>query len=197
MQYRQMGSLDWQVSALGFGAMRLPTSRRFLVKTVDTKEAIETLRLGFDRGINYVDTAYPYHLGRSETVVGQALKDGYRDRVKLVTKLPVFIMRKAEQFDTYLETQLKRLDTDHLDAYLLHSLNVSGFSKVKRFDLIEKLERAKQAGKIVHIGFSFHDALPLFKEIVDYYPWDLAMVQHNYKSIFLRVSSVIFLIRLL
>ena len=77
MQHRPMGSLGSQVSALGFGAMRLPTSRRLLVKTVDAKEAIETIRMGIDRGISYVDTAWPYHLGRSETIVGEALRDGY------------------------------------------------------------------------------------------------------------------------
>jgi len=189
MKYRQMGSLDWQVSALGFGCMRLPTSRRFLVKTVDTKEAIETIRMGIDRGINYVDTAYPYHLGRSETIVGEALQDGYRKRVKLVTKLPVMLMRKADQFDSYLEGQMRKLKTDYLDSYLLHGLNAAGFKKVQRFELVDKLERARDAGKIRHLGFSFHDTLPVFKQIVDYYPWDLAMVQHNYMDTGIQATN--------
>jgi predicted aldo/keto reductase-like oxidoreductase len=189
MKYRQMGSLDWQVSALGFGAMRLPTSRRFLVKTVDTKEAIETIRMGIDRGINYVDTAWMYHLGRSESIVGDALQDGYRERVKLVTKLPIPFVRKADQFDTYLETQLKRLKTDYLDIYLLHGLNESGLKKTQRFELVDKLERAKKEGKIRHLGFSFHDTLPVFKEIVDYHPWDLVMVQHNYMDTGVQATS--------
>ena len=180
MKYRQMGSLDWQVSALGFGAMRLPTSRRFLVNTVDTKEAIETIRMGIDRGINYVDTAFPYHLGRSEAIVGEALKDGYRERVKLVTKFPVMFARKAEDLDSYLERQMRKLKTDYLDSYLLHALNAAAFEKVQRFEFVDKLERAKRAGKIRHLGFSFHDTLPVFKRIVDHYPWDIVMAQHNY-----------------
>lgn len=141
MQYRQMGSLDWQVSALGFGCMRLPTSRRFFVKTVDVNEAVNTIHMGIDHGINYIDTAYPYHFGKSESIVGKALHNGYRDRVKLVTKLPVMLMRKPEQFDTYLENQLSKLQTDYLDFYLLHALNAASFEKVKRFELISKLEK--------------------------------------------------------
>lgn len=189
MQYRQMGSLDWQVSALGFGCMRLPTSRRLLMKTVDTKEAVGTIRMGIDEGINYIDTAYPYHLGKSETIVGEALQNGYRDRVKLITKLPVMLMRKPEQFDTYLENQLRKLQTDYLDSYLLHALNAASFEKVKRFELIDKLERAQKEGKIKHLGFSFHDTLPVFKQIVDYYPWDLTLVQHNYMDTAIQATS--------
>jgi len=180
MKFRRMGSLDWEVSALGFGCMRLPRRRRWLLKRVDGKEAVAAIRMSIDRGINYVDTAYPYHLGRSETIVGDALADGYRDKVKLVTKFPIFLARRAEQFDTYLENQLRKLRTDHLDSYLLHGLSEKTFEKAKRFDLVEKLLRAKEAGKILHLGFSFHDTLPVFRRIVDFYPWDLVMVQHNY-----------------
>ncbi len=189
MQYRQMGALDWPVSALGFGCMRLPTSRRFLVKTVDRKEAIRTLRMGIDRGINYVDTAYPYHLGRSETIVGEALQGGYRDRVKLVTKYPVFLVRSADAFEGYLHKQLRKLQTDVLDSYLLHGLNAAGFEKVQRFELVDKLERARDAGKIRHLGFSFHDTLPVLKRIIDYYPWDIVMLQHNYMDTAIQGTS--------
>lgn len=184
-----MGSLNWQVSALGFGCMRLPTSRRFLLKTVNTREALRTIHMGIDQGINYIDTAYPYHLGKSETIVGEALQNGYRDRVKLVTKLPVMFMRKPEQFDSYLETQLRKLQTDYLDFYLLHALNAASFEKVKRFELVDKLERAQKEGKIKHLGFSFHDTLPVFKQIVDYYPWDLTLVQHNYMDTAIQATN--------
>lgn len=189
MQYRQFGSLNDKVSALGFGCMRLPTARRFFVKRVDDTEAITTIRMGIDQGINYIDTAYPYHFGKSETIVGDALQDGYRDRVKLVTKLPVMLMRKPEQFDSYLEKQLRKLKTDCLDFYLLHALNMSSFEKVRRFELIDKLERAQRAGKIKHLGFSFHDTQPVFQQIVDYYPWDLTLVQHNYMDTAIQATS--------
>ena len=105
MKYRKMGSLDWQVSALGFGCMRLPTKKRFLVSSVDVDESIHILRRGIDLGINYLDTAWPYHLGASEKIVGQALQDGYREKVRLVTKLPTFVVRRAEQFDRFLHQQ--------------------------------------------------------------------------------------------
>ena len=134
MQYRKMGSLDWEVSALGFGCMRLPR-RRINRMRADTKESIDIIRHGIDLGINYVDTAWPYHLGDSEKIIGQALKDGYRERVKLVTKLPLFMVRKPEHFDHYLNVQLERLQTDYLDIYLFHNLNAGYFDKMKRLGL--------------------------------------------------------------
>jgi len=179
MQYRKMGSLDWEVSALGFGCMRLPT-RRLNRLRADTAEAIRIIRHGIDLGINYVDTAWLYHLGDSERLLGQALQDGYRERVHLVTKLPTFLVRKTEDFDRYLSSQLERLQTDHLDAYLLHSLNQNQFDKVRNLGLVEKMVDAKEKGLIRHIGFSFHDTLPVFKNIIDYYDWDVAQIQYNY-----------------
>ncbi|MGD2039847.1 MAG: aldo/keto reductase [Anaerolineae bacterium] len=179
MQYRKMGSLDWEVSALGFGCMRLPP-RRFNRMRADTDESIRIIRHGIDLGINYIDTAWPYHLGDSERIVGQALQDGYRERVHLVTKLFMPLVRETEAFDRYLNAQLEKLQTDYLDIYLFHALNAGAFEKVKRLGLIEKMEEAKQQGRIRHIGFSFHDTFPVFKEIVDYYDWDMAQIQYNY-----------------
>ncbi|MEJ2244276.1 MAG: aldo/keto reductase [Candidatus Bathyarchaeota archaeon] len=179
MKFRSLGRFDWDVSVLGFGCMRLP-SRRINRLRADSKMSKDLIRYGIDQGINYVDTAWPYHLGDSEKVLGKALKDGYRERVFLVTKLPMFMVRKAEHFDKYLKSQLKRLQTDHIDAYLFHALGASSFEKVKKFGLLDKMEQAKKDGTIGGIGFSFHDTLPVFKEIIDYYPWDLTLVQYNY-----------------
>jgi len=156
MQYRKMGSLDWEVSALGFGCMRLP-SRRFNPVRPDAEESIRIIRRGIDLGINYIDTAWPYHLGESERILGRVLQDGYRERVRLVTKLPMFMVRRTEDFDRYLNTQMKRPQTDHLDIYLFHAMNAGAFEKMKRLGLIEKMEEAKRQGRIGHIGFSFHD----------------------------------------
>ena len=179
MQYRKMGSLDWQVSALGFGCMRLP-SRRFSLMGADKDESVRIIRRGIDLGINYIDTAWPYHLGESEKVLGETLQNGYRERVKLVTKLPVFLVRKTEDFDRYLNIQLERLQTDYLDIYLFHALNAGSFEKVKRLGLIQKMEEAQKQGRIKHIGFSFHDTYPVFKEIIDFYDWDMTQIQYNY-----------------
>jgi predicted aldo/keto reductase-like oxidoreductase len=121
-----------------------------------------------------------YHLGMSEKVLGMALKDGYREKVYLVTKLPMVMLKKVEDFESYLTKQLEKLQTDHLDVYLFHQLNQSEFAKMKQLNLIEKMEQAKQAGKIKHFGFSFHDTWPIFKQIVDFYPWEVVQIQYNY-----------------
>jgi predicted aldo/keto reductase-like oxidoreductase len=174
-----MGSLDWKVSALGFGCMRLPP-RKVNRLRAETDKSIELIRYGIDLGINYIDTAWPYHLGDSEKILGKALKDGYRDRVHLVTKLPIFMVTNANQFDSYLKTQMARLQVDHLDAFLFHAVNQGNFKKIKKLGLIKKMENAKKEGLIQSIGFSFHDTLPVYKEIIDYYPWDITQIQYNY-----------------
>jgi len=179
MKYRKMGSLDWEVSALGFGCMRLP-SRRLNRLRADTNKSIRIIRHGLDLGINYIDTAWVYHLGDSEKILGKALKGSYRDKVHLVTKLFMMLVRKPEDFDNFLHKQLKRLNTDYLDAYLFHGINKGSFEKIKELGLIEKMEKARDKGLIKHIGFSFHDTYPVFKEIIDYYDWDIAQIQYNY-----------------
>ena len=171
MQQRDMGRLDWKVSALGFGAMRLPRN---------IKKAIQLIRKGIDLGINYVDTAFNYQIGKNERIVGQALKDGYRERVHLTTKLPMWLINKEEDFDKYLEKQLAKLDVNYIDIYLFHAVNKKGFEKIKKLNLIEKMERAKAQGKIKHFGFSFHDTHPVFKEIIDYHDWEVCQIQYNY-----------------
>ena len=181
-----MGNLDWEVSALGFGCMRLPTKSIVNKNTnnskqvIDKEYAIEMIRYGIDQGINYIDTAWPYHDGESELVVGEALKGKYRDKVKLVTKLPTWLIKDEEDFDTFLSKQLKKLQTNYLDVYLLHSLGKDLFETVKKFDLVNKMEEARANGLIKHIGFSFHDSLKVFKDIIDFYNWDVAQIQYNY-----------------
>ncbi len=174
-----MGSLDWEVSALGFGAMRLPINPQM---KIDEEEAIKMIRYAIDNGVNYVDTAYPYHNGESEVIVGKALRDGYREKVHLTTKSPLWMIKKAEDFDTYLNEQIKRLQTKP-DIYLFHGLNRNRLEKIKNFILIEKIEEAKSNGLVKYIGFSFHDNFEVFKEILDYYNWDCCQMQYNYLDI--------------
>jgi predicted aldo/keto reductase-like oxidoreductase len=180
MQYRKFGKLDWKVSALGFGAMRLPTLGADQSK-IDEPEAIKMIRYAADNGVNYIDTAYLYHMGQSEIAVGKALKDGYRQKMKVVTKLPVNFMEKPDDIDKILNEQLKKLDIDKIDFYLLHGLNKVGWGKVKDWNIIKWAEKQMAQGKIGRLGFSFHDTFDVFKEIVDGYDnWVLAQIQYNY-----------------
>ncbi|MGI6669682.1 MAG: aldo/keto reductase [Acetivibrionales bacterium] len=190
MQYRKFGRYDFEVSALGFGTMRLPTEgdidhgNRLSGKIVED-EAIRMLRHAIDHGVNYIDTAYGYHEKRSETLTGKALKDGYRDKVMLATKSPVWLVEKPEDFDRILDEQLKKLQTEYLDFYLLHSLNLDLWeNKVLKFDLIQRAEAAQKAGKFKYLGFSFHDEYDVFVKIVDSYDkWDFCQIQYNYMDI--------------
>ncbi len=179
MQYRKLGKLGTKASALGFGCMRLPTTED---KKIKRDEAIALIRKGIDNGINYVDTAWTYHGGESEVVLGLALKDGYRERVILVTKSPVGHKEftTSEDFDKYLDEQLQRLDVDCIDYYLFHALNKKLFEeKVKQFNLVERAMAAKKAGRIKHLGFSFHDEPEVLKEIIDSGDFELVLVQYN------------------
>lgn len=179
MKYREFGSTGFKASALGLGCMRLPTVK-MIPNKVDTRRSISLIRNAIDSGINYIDTAWPYHFGGSERVVGEALQDGYREKVHLVTKLFMPMVRKPEDFDKYLDRQLEKLQTDYLDTYLFHSLTKNAFAKVKRLNLIEKMIEAQKQGRIKYIGFSFHDILPVYKDIIDFFDWDVTQIQYNY-----------------
>ena len=182
MQYRQFGKLDWKVSALGFGCMRLPTQGDES-KNIDEPEATRMLRHAIDQGLNYVDTAYPYHGGNSELFVGRALQDGYREKVKLATKLPCWLVKASEDFDRYLDEQLEKLQTDHIDFYLLHALNKDSWQKMRDLEVLKQAEGALADGRIRYLGFSFHDEYEVFQEIVDAYDWTFCQIQYNYMDI--------------
>ncbi|KKM96534.1 hypothetical protein LCGC14_1177130 [marine sediment metagenome] len=174
-----MGSLDWEVSVLGFGAMRLPMIDQ---TAVNEEEAIKMLRYAIDNGVNYIDTAYPYHYGESEVLVGKALQDGYREKVHLTTKLPMWEVRKSEDFNRFLQEQINRLQTKP-DIYLFHGLTNDGLKKIKKLSLIDKMEEVREEGLFRYIGFSFHDNFEVFKEIIDYYCWDCCQIQFNYLDV--------------
>ncbi|MBE0635073.1 aldo/keto reductase, partial [Candidatus Bipolaricaulota bacterium] len=180
MQYRRFGRLDWNVSALGFGAMRLP----IVDGKIDEAEAVRMIRYAIDHGVNYVDTAYPYHDGESEQVLGRVLQNGYRERVKLVTKLPSWFVNTAADFDKYLDIQMERLRQDSIDVYLLHALNKDSWEKLRDLGVLDWAERMMAKGRFGHLGFSFHDNNEAFTQIIDGYDnWAMAQIQYNYMDI--------------
>lgn len=177
MEYRRFGKLDIKVSPLGFGMMRLPVDAS---KNIDEKQTARMVHQAIEKGLNYIDTAYSYK--GSELVTGKVLKGGYREKVYLATKSPVWLAEKPEDFQRFLDESLKALDTDYIDFYMLHSLDSNLWkNKVVKYDLVTKIIKARESGKIRYIGFSFHDNLDLFREITDITPeWDFTQIQLNY-----------------
>jgi len=180
MKYRTFGKLDWNVSALGFGAMRLPILEGDHSK-IDEPEAIKMMRYAIDNGVNYLDTAYPYHMGNSEIVVGKTLQKGYREKVRLATKMPTWHINSQNDMDKYFSEQLDKLKTDHIDFYLLHGLESERWQKLKKLNVLKWAQKKIDEQKIHYLGFSFHDDYEVLKGIIDdYNGWTFCQIQYNY-----------------
>ncbi len=177
MLYRTVPKTGDELSILGFGYMRLPKKKG---GSIDEERAIRQLRYAIDRGVNYVDTAPAYHLGKSEKILARALSDGYRQKVRIATKLPPWSVHSREDMDRILSSQLNTLNTDHIDYYLLHSLTKTSWEKMKKLGVLEFIDAVKKAGTITNAGFSFHGDTATFREIVDSYTWDFCQIQYNY-----------------
>lgn len=179
MKYRTLAGE--QVSVLGFGCMRFPLTEAGNPAAIDEEKSIAMIRRAIENGVNYFDSAYVYHDGKSEEFLAKAIGD-CRNKVKIATKCPTWHIKSEEDFDRLLDEQLKRLNTDYIDYYLMHALDKQRFSEiVEKFGIIEKLNKAKADGKIHHIGFSFHDDLETFKKIIDANPaWEFCQIQLNY-----------------
>lgn len=186
MLYRKFGKTNENVSVLGFGCMRLPLLPGGDPAKIDENQALELIHQAIDAGVNYIDTAYPYHgtgmgsPGQSELFVAKALKNGYREKVKLATKLPSWLIKTRADMDKYLNEQLERLETDSIDFYLVHAINSQVWPVLKEAGIAEFLNEALEDGRIKYAGFSFHDKVDLFKEVVDYYEWSFCQIQYNY-----------------
>ncbi|HNX18296.1 MAG TPA: aldo/keto reductase [Methanoregula sp.] len=176
MLYRTVPKTGDRLSVLGFGCMRLPLKKG----SIDEDRAIRQIRHAIDSGVNYIDTAPAYHLGKSELILGKALQDGYREKVKIATKLPPWEVRDRSDMERILNRQLSTLGTDHIDYYLLHSLSKDSWEKMKNLGVLEFFNQAKTDGTIKNAGFSFHGTLPAFKEIVDAYDWQFCQIQYNF-----------------
>jgi predicted aldo/keto reductase-like oxidoreductase len=181
MDYRNLGKTGFKASALGFGAMRLPINNK-KAKNINGKETEKMVVYAIENGINYFDTAYIYHEGMSETVLGKIFKKNKcRDKIKIATKMPCWIVETYDDFDKYLDEQLKKLKTDFIDFYLLHGLFSERWNNVYNLNVLSWAEKAIQKGKIGQFGFSFHDSFEVFKRIIDSYEkWSFCLLQYNY-----------------
>jgi predicted aldo/keto reductase-like oxidoreductase len=180
MQHRAFPKVpDLPISTLAFGAMRLPVVGGDALR-IDEEAATRTLHHAIGAGVNYVDTAWPYHGGQSEPFLGRALRGAWREKVQLATKCPTWEVEAEGDFDRFLGQQLERLQTGRIDFYLLHALDAGRWAKVRRLGATRALERARADGRIGHIGFSFHGPVDDFKNIVDDYDWEFTQIQLNY-----------------
>ena len=193
MQYRNFGKKPFQVSALSMGCMRLP---RMVdsngVTVVDREKAYEMIRYAADNGINHFDTAYGYHSRTSEEVLGEALEGGRREKVRIATKQPYRTMidfNSGGGKDIYdnmrrnLESQLKKLRTSYLDFYLIHGIGPDNWEGVKKDKVIDEYEKFRSEGLIKGVAFSFHGNFACFKDVVEFYDWDMCQVQQNFMDI--------------
>lgn len=177
MQYRQMGKTGDRVSILGYGCMRFPHKNG----KIDIERTERQIIQAIERGVNYFDTAWIYHGGRSESILGDILAKGWRDKVRIATKLPLYKVHNIRDMDSILDSQLRKLRTDCIDYYLLHALNdVKGWERLKGAGVSEFAEKARRDGKIRYFGFSFHGSRDDFKAIIDDYTWDFCQIQYNY-----------------
>ena len=177
MEKRAMEKLGIETSLLGFGCMRFPMMAD---GKIDEAEAERMLDQAYAAGVNYYDTAYPYHNGESERVVGRVMKKYDRSSFFLATKLPCWLIKNTDDIERIFKEQLEKLQTDYIDFYLMHALNKDSFQKMVDIGCVEKLEQLKAEGKIRYLGFSFHDKYEAFERIINYRDWDFCQIQLNY-----------------
>lgn len=177
MEYREMGQTGEKTSLLGYGCMRLPQNED---GTIDYTRTEGLLTKAYESGVNYFDTAYPYHNGESEKVMGKILNKFPRDSYYIATKLPLWLVHSLDDAKHIFEEQLKKLDKDYVDFYLLHAVNKQRFDEIVSYGVIEYCEELQREGKIRHFGFSFHDSYEVFEEVLNYRKWDFCQIQFNY-----------------
>ena len=182
MKYRTMGKLNIQTSAFGLGCMRFngPASGD---SVIDEQKAVSLIRRAIDGGVTYLDTAYVYLDKTSEIVLGKALLDGYRERVTVATKMPAEAVHNREEMEALLDTELKKLQTDHIDFYLMHGINREKWEYFKSIGAPEFFDDMKKAGKIRYKCFSFHGPYDQFEYILNDNDWDMVQIQYNFMDI--------------
>ncbi len=186
MLYRKVPKTGNQLSILGFGCMRLPQKDG----RIDEERATRQIRHAIDRGVNYIDTAWPYHGGESEPLLGRVLAGGYRERVRVATKLPAWLVFTRADMDRFLDAQLQKLGTSRIDYYLIHSLNGGNWDAIAALGVADFLDRALADGRIGNAGFSYHGVREDFARVVGAYPWQFCQLQYNYLDEELQAGTV-------
>ena len=182
MKYRTMGKLGFSSSVFGLGCMRFngPPSGDSII---DEQKAISLIRQAIDGGVTYMDTAYLYQNKTNEIVLGKALLDGYRDKVTIATKVPPEAVHDRAELEAVLDEELKKLQTDHIDFYLMHGINKDRWEQFKSIGAPEFFEDMKRAGKIRYKGFSFHGPYEEFEYIINDWDWDMVQIQYNFMDV--------------
>jgi predicted aldo/keto reductase-like oxidoreductase len=186
MQYRKFGKLDWKVSALGFGSAKLPTlDGELFSDNVDEDKTIELVRYAIENGINYFDVWHHYYGGKSERIIGKAFAHGYREKVKIIAKMPVWQVTECKDLDTIFEEQRDRLQTDYIDICQLHALDAGSqgnlWERIKEIGVIRWAEKRMAKGDFHYFGFSFHGEYVNFKKVIDDYDnWTNCTILYNF-----------------
>jgi len=180
LQYKTLGKTGLKASILGFGILRLP-EKDLKRPTVDTEESIRIIRHAIDNGVSFVDTAYNYIGTKSEKILGEALQDGYREKVIISTKSPLWDVKSKELFHSIFEEQLQKLGVDYIDIYLFHNVSKKRYDEiVKKYGLIDEMKKLKEAGKIKYFGFSSHDKPKFVKSLIDLDEFEIILLQYNF-----------------
>ena len=179
MKRRKIGPKGPEVSALGFGCMRFPIEGG----KIERKESAAMLCEAIDAGVDYLDTAWPYHDGESETFIADVVTGNRRDAVKIADKMPCWLLEKSADMDRFFDEQKRRLKSESIDVYLLHALDGERWKKVLDLGILDWLARKKESGEITYAGFSFHDAYPAFETILGGWDWDLCQIQYNFMDV--------------
>ena len=182
MKYRTMGKLGIRSSVFGLGCMRFNGAASG-DSTIDEQKAISLIRQVIDGGVTYIDTAYVYLDKTSETVLGKALRDGYRDKVTIATKMPLFAVKDRASMEALLEEELRKLQTDHIDFYLMHGLDKEDWEGFKAIGAPQFFDDMKRAGKIRYKCFSFHGPYEEFEYILNDWDWDMVQIQYNFMDV--------------
>ncbi len=180
MLYREVPKNGDKLSILGYGCMRFPNRGEL----INQKLAEKQLMSAIEQGVNYMDTAFHYHMGKSESFLGKVIaQNSIREKVKFATKLPHWSVTSTADMEKILNLQLKRLQTDHIDYYLIHNLFGETWETAKKKGVLEFMDGALKSGKILNIGFSYHGLADDFNPIVDAYDWTFCQIQYNFLDV--------------